>query len=169
MIVLGIDTAMRCTGYGIVEATSDSSFRAVDCGVIKNPPKVPHSECLRRLAGGIRELVSTYKPDAASIEGAFYGKNIRTALILGYARGCIMTVLAERCVPTYAYSPKEVKLAAVGFGGAQKSQVAYMMSSILHIDVTGVEEDATDALALALCHAQRVLRVGGEEFGARQI
>lgn len=168
MVVLGIDTAMRCTGYGVVEATPDR-FKALDCGVIRNPQKVPHSECLRRLAGGVRELVATNKPDTASIEGAFYGKNIRTALILGYARGCVMTVLAEAGVPTFAYSPKEVKLAAVGFGGAQKGQVAYMMSKILNIDLAGVEEDATDALALALCHAQRVLRIGSEEFGPKQI
>ena len=156
---------MHRTSEGVAQSCA-LLYRGV---ALRNQPKIPHSECLRRLAGGLRELVVNFKPDAASIEGAFYGKNIRTALILGYARGCVMTVLAESGVPTFAYSPKEVKLAAAGFGGAQKAQVAYMMSMILHLDVSNIEEDATDALALALCHAQRSVRIGAETFGAKQI
>jgi len=77
MIILGIDTAIRCTGYGIIRA-EENSFEALDCGVIKNSKTISHSECLKRLAGGIRELISKFNIDAAAIEGAFYFKNIKT-------------------------------------------------------------------------------------------
>ena len=168
MIILGIDTAMRCTGYGIISAEPDS-IKAIDCGVIKNGKSLKHSECLRRLAGGIRELINSYNIDAAAIEGVFYGKNIKTTMILGYARGCVMTTLAEKNIPTYAYSPKEVKMSAGGSGYASKQQVAVMMSAILNIDITNVEDDATDALGLALCHANRALISDPEIFPLKQI
>ena len=163
MIILGIDTAMRCTGYGIVSAEQDN-YRTLDCGIIKNAQKLPHSECLRRLSGGINELVKKYKPDVASIEGAFYAKNVKTTMILGYARGCVMTVLAEANIPMFAYSPKEVKMSIGGSGFASKQQVAVMVSSILNLEIESIENDATDALALALCHANRTLRTGAELF-----
>lgn len=161
--VLGVDTAIRHTGYGVIEAFPDH-FKALDCGVIANSATLPHSECLRRLAGGLRQLIELYHPDCAAIEGAFFGKNIKTTLILGYARGCVMTVLAEAGIPAYAYSPREVKRGAVGTGAASKSQVASMVGNILNLDIEGVADDATDALALALCHAQRALRQGSESF-----
>ncbi len=168
MIILGIDTAMRCTGYGIISAEPEN-IKALDCGVIKNGKGLKHSECLRRLAGGIRQLIDSYKIDAAAIEGAFYGKNIRTTLILGYARGCVMTTLAEAKIPTYAYSPKEVKMSAGGSGFASKQQIAVMMSAVLDIDISNVEDDATDALGLALCHANRAMRARADLFMPKQI
>lgn len=157
MIILGVDTALRCTGYGIIRSDGDT-FNVIDCGVIKNPKDITHSQCLLRLYRGIHDLSKTYKIDAASIEGAFYGKNVRTTMILGYARGAVMTALASLNIPVYAYSPKEVKMAAGGTGTASKEQVAIIMSSILGIDISGMDYDATDALGLALCHANRALR-----------
>ncbi len=157
MNILGVDTALRCTGYGILNA-HDNSFKAIDCGVIKNNKDLPHSKCLLRLYNGIQELVKTFKIDAAAIEGAFFGKNVRTTMILGYARGAVMTALADLEIPTYAYSPKEVKMAAGGAGTASKEQVAVIMSSILGIDISALGYDATDALGLALCHANRAMR-----------
>jgi crossover junction endodeoxyribonuclease RuvC len=163
MIILGVDTAMRCTGYGVLDVNGDN-FQVIDCGIIKNPQKLPHSECLRRLSGGIRELLKTYKIDAAAIESAFYYKSVRTTMVLGYARGCVMTVLAENNVPIYPYSPKEVKLSAAGTGNASKNQVAVVLGSILGINIENLEDDATDALGLAMCHANRISRAGAEIF-----
>ena len=168
MIILGIDTAMRCTGYGIISAEPDN-IRVIDCGVIKNSKNLKHSECLRRLAGGIRELIKSHNINTAAIEGAFFGKNVKTTMILSYARGCVMTTLAEANIPTYAYSPKEVKMSAGGSGFASKQQVAVMISAILNIDITNVETDATDALGLALCHANRALMIESELFLPKQI
>jgi len=90
MIILGIDTAMRKTGYGVVEMFSASDANVLDCGVISNGPKLLHSECLRRLSGGIQELVLKFHPDAASIESAFVSRNVRTGMILSLARGAVI-------------------------------------------------------------------------------
>ena len=157
MIILGVDTALRCTGYGVLKA-SDSSFKTIDCGVIRNDKSLPHSKCLLRLYCGIQELVRNFNVDVAAIEGAFFGKNVRTTMILGYARGAVMTALTSLNIPIYAYSPKEVKMAAGGSGTASKEQVAVIMSSVLGIDISQLDYDSTDALGLALCHANRMMR-----------
>ncbi len=168
MIVLGIDTAIRSTGYGILEVDNDR-VEVLDYGIIKNLQKLSHSDCLRRLACGIRELIKGYKPNVASIEGIFYGKNVKTALILGYARGCVITVLAENDIPTYTYSPKEVKLGVTGYGNASKFQVASIMSNILSLDITQINDDATDALALAFCHAQKKALDGFSDMNQKKV
>ena len=157
MIILGIDTALRCTGYGVLRAEQDS-FEAIDCGVIKNHKDLSHTQCLFRLSRGIKELVKTFKVDAAAIEGAFFAKNVKTTMILGYARGAAMAALAECGVPVYAYSPKEVKLGTGGIGTASKYQVATIISTVLNIDISDLEYDATDALGLAIFHGNKALR-----------
>ena len=157
MVILGIDPAIRTTGYGVIRIM-DGRMEVLDCGVIRNPVKAPHSECLRRLSGGIRELVKQFQPEAASIEEPFQGRNASTAIILGMARGAIVAALAENAVPCYAYSPKSAKKSAVGNGSAEKEQVAMMMAAQFHIEVGAIPLDATDALALAVCHGQLAMR-----------
>ena len=151
--LLGIDTALRTTGFGLVDAHGNR-LSAVDCGVIKSPAKAPLSDCLRRLAGGVRELLETYAPDVAVIEGAFYCRNVRTAMILGSARGAVIAVLAENDLPIYEYAPRKVKQSICGYGNAGKQQVALLVAQFLDIEVDNLADDATDALALAICHAQ---------------
>ncbi len=151
--ILGVDTAIRKTGYAVLRLSAPGRYEVVDCGLIRNAKELPHSECLRRLSGGIREIVRTFHPDSASIEMAFVSKNIRTAMILSLARGAVIASLAENSIPIFEYSPKTAKRAAVGSGEASKEQVATMMAAICGIDISGVPDDATDALALALCHA----------------
>ncbi len=154
MIILGIDTALRCTGYGVVDFTSSDRIKVLDCGVIKTKTSAPHGECLRRLAGGMRELVEKYHPQAAVIEGAFFQKNIKTAMILSYARGAVMLVFAENAIPIYAYAPRKAKQSVCGNGAASKEQVAYLMAGRLGLNVNDMPLDSTDALALAICHGQ---------------
>jgi len=151
--ILGIDTAIRKTGYAVLQVTGPGRYRILDCGLIQNGKDLLHSECLRRLSGGMKEIIRRFHPDFASIEVAFVHKNIRTAMILSLARGAVIASLAENAVPVYEYSPKSAKRAAVGRGDASKEQVALMMGSICGIDISNVPDDATDALALALCHA----------------
>ena len=129
MIILGIDPAIRTTGYGVIRTESVSRFEILDCGIIANSARLPHTECLRRLAGGIRELVGAFMPDYASIEDPFVGKNASTAIILGMARGAILAALAEAAVPVHAYAPSSAKRAAFGSGKATKEQVAMMVSA----------------------------------------
>ncbi len=157
MLILGIDPAIRTTGYGVIRAGA-GRMEILDCGVIRNPARAPHSECLRRLSGGIAELIGHFQPDAASIEEPFLGRNAATAIILGMARGAILAALAVGGVPCYAYSPRTAKKSAVGSGSAEKEQVAMMMAAQFHIEVRNIPLDATDALALAVCHAQIAMR-----------
>jgi len=150
MIVLGIDTSLRSSGVAVVESRG-SRLVAVEFGPIRTPPKRPVSECLARLAGGLRDVIGRTRPVAASIEGAFYFKNARTAMALGQARGVAIAVCTELGLPVYEYAPRRVKQAVVGYGGAAKEQVRRMVMSLLALDQEP-QEDAGDALALAICH-----------------
>jgi len=158
MIVLGIDAAIRRTGYGVVEIKSLDDMKVLDCGVIDTPQKAPHSECLRRIFGGVAELIGKFSPDAAAIEGAFFQKNVRTAMILSLARGAAITAAATAGVPIFEYAPRKAKKAVVGTGMASKNQVATMISSFTGIGLDKVPLDSTDALAIAICHGQNEIR-----------
>jgi len=161
MILLGIDPAIRTTGYGVIEAGAGGRFSVIDCGVIANSQKLPHSQCVRRLHFGICELVKQFHPDCAVLEEPFVGRNAGTAIILGMARGAILAALSINEIPTFAYAPTVAKRAAVGRGSATKEQIAVMISAELGIEIEQIPLDSTDALALAMCHAARTLRAGG--------
>ena len=161
MIILGIDPAIRTTGYGVIEAGAGGKFSVIDCGVIANSQKLPHSQCVRRLHLGICELINTFHPDCAVLEEPFVGKNAGTAIILGMARGAILSALSINSVTSFAYAPTVAKRAATGSGKATKEQIAIMISSELGIAIEQIPLDSTDALALAMCHGSRVLRSCG--------
>ena len=160
MIILGIDPAIRTTGYGVIDAGTGGKFSVIDCGVIANSQKLLHSQCVRRLHLGICELVNTFRPDCAVLEEPFVGKNAGTAIILGMARGAILAALSINEIPAFAYAPTVAKRAAVGRGSATKEQIAVMIAAELGIEIDQIPLDSTDALALAMCHASRVLRSG---------
>lgn len=150
MRVLGIDSSLRSTGLGVIESRA-GRLQAVEHGTIRNPQARPHSECLRRIHEEISAVLAHTRPDAAAIEGGFYFKNAKTAMILGEVRGVVIAACAAAGVPVYEYSPRLVKQALTGFGGAQKDQVSKMVMSILGLKEPP-EEDAADALAIAICH-----------------
>ena len=156
MVIFGLDPAIRTTGYGVIRI-GDRSFEIIDCGVITNTQKMPHSECLRRLYGGVAQVCDLYHPDCAVLEDPFVGRNSKTAIILGMARGGILSSLANKGVPAYSYTPSAAKRAAFGNGKAAKEQVAYLLAGELGISADNIPLDSTDALALAICHAQKVL------------
>ena len=151
MKIIGIDTSLRSTGYGIINV-NENVVSALDCGVIKNKPKLTQLECLFRISSGISQLIELYKPEEVVIEGAFFHKNAKTAMILGMARGAALTAVSTFKLPVFEYSPKSAKLAVTGFGTASKEQVSFMMAQILRVDNSEINDDATDALALAYCH-----------------
>ena len=156
--ILGVDTSIRSSGVGVL--VSDGATHHVPLyGVVNNPPKRPHSECLVHLAGRVEELLDEFSPDAVAIEGVFHSKNARTAMVLGQARGAVITVVARRQIPVYEYAPRLVKKAIAGFGGAGKDQMARSVRMLLNLDEEP-QNDAADALAIALCHVQQ-LRVPG--------
>ena len=154
--VLGMDTALRKTGWGIVDVVG-KKWVAVDCGVIVNPPSASITDCMRHLNNAIKGLIERYSPDAATIEGGFYCKNARTAILLGTSRGAVLGVLAEAQLPVYEYAPRRVKQVVAGRGDSTKEQVALMVSRLLRIRVENLANDSTDALALAICHAAALM------------
>ena len=151
MIILGVDTSLRSTGYGVLE-TAGSRLRSLAYGNIPNGQKVPHSECLRKIHATIAALIETWKPDCLSLEKVIYGKNANTMMILGEARGAVIVAGAAANLPLYEYEPRRVKMAVCGNGMAEKEQVQRMMKTLLALGELP-QNDAADALALAVCHA----------------
>ncbi|BAP13627.1 MAG: crossover junction endodeoxyribonuclease RuvC [Alcanivorax borkumensis] len=149
-LILGIDPGSRRTGYGVVDVVGNRS-RAVAFGTITTS----HKEIPPRLGeifAGIDQVVKEYGPAEVSIEKVFMARNADSALKLGQARGAAIAAVMQACVPVFEYSARQVKQAVVGKGGAEKNQVGEMVKYLLKLDQRP-QEDAADALAIALCHA----------------
>ena len=150
MIILGIDPGSLNCGYGILQV-ENKKIVAAGCDVIKANPALPLEERLKKIYSKITEVIQEYKPDIAAVETIFYGKNIRSAFTLGHARGVILLALAQGELQINEYSPREVKRSVVGNGNASKEQVEFMVQKILNLQLKPKTQDATDALAIALC------------------
>lgn len=150
--VLGIDAALRCTGLGVIEHRA-GRWVGVGYGVVRNPPKRPHSACLHALQEALDHWLAEWQPGHAAIEGGFFFRNAKTAMVLGEARGVVLARCAAAGVPVYEYAPRVVKQALTGHGGAEKAQLARMLGTLLGMR-DKLPADAADALAIALCHAQ---------------
>lgn len=161
MRILGIDTSLRSTGYGVVD-TAGCRFIAVDYGNIPNAASVPHSECLSRIYSRISSVIDEFKPDVVSVEKVIYGKNANTMMILGEARGAVIVAATERGVPMYEYEPRRAKMSVCGNGLASKEQIQRMVKTLLNLPAIP-QNDAADALALAICHANSKTFIAGED------
>lgn len=150
MIVLGIDTSLRSTGYGVL-LSEGSRLKAMDMGTIKNAPKVSLSGCLRNIHSTVKELIKRHKPDVLAIESVIYGKNAGTMLVLGEARGAVLVAAADAGVPVYEYEPRRMKMAVCGNGMAEKAQIQRMVKTLLSLPELP-QNDAADALGLAIAH-----------------
>ena len=151
MIILGVDTSLRSTGYGVL-AVEGSRLRAVEFGNIRNAPKLPLSQCLKNIHARIAALIAAHHPDVLAIEAVIYGKNAGTMLVLGEARGAVITAAADAQTPVYEYEPRRMKKAICGNGLAEKVQIQRMVKTLLCLDGLP-QNDAADALGLAICHA----------------
>ena len=150
MVVLGIDTSLRSTGYGVL-LSEGSRLRALDMGTIKNAPKVPLSGCLRNIHATVAALIERHHPDVLAIESVIYGKNAGTMLVLGEARGAVITAAVDAGVPIYEYEPRRMKMAVCGNGLAEKIQIQQMVKTLLSLPELP-QNDAADALGLAITH-----------------
>ncbi len=151
MIVLGVDTSLRSTGYGVLE-TQGSRLVALDYGRIRNDPKLPLSACLKHIHATIAELIAKYRPDVVATEEVIYAKNASTMLILGEARGAVITAASMAGVPVFEYEPRRMKRAVCGNGMAEKEQIQRMVKTLLSLPEPP-QNDAADALGLAIAHA----------------
>lgn len=152
MIILGIDPGSRITGYGLV-TKSGSTITHLDNGAIDATREPELAGRLKLIYLKIRELIVQFQPTAVAIESIFYAKNVQSTVKLGHARGVAMLAATQEGLPLFEYSPLSVKQAVVGYGGASKEQVQKMVKSLLKLPQIA-EANASDALAIALCHAQ---------------
>lgn len=151
MIILGVDTSLRSTGYGVIE-TSGSRMSAIEYGRIRNAPDLPLSACLKAIYEKIASLIDTHHPDVVAVEGVIYGKNAQTMLVLGQARGSVIVAAADAGLEVYEYEPRRVKMSVCGNGLAAKEQVQRMVKTLLSLGELP-QNDAADALAIAMAHA----------------
>jgi crossover junction endodeoxyribonuclease RuvC len=152
MRVLAIDPAIRNTGYALLEGDARKpTVLAYD--VISLPPKLIQSAALAAIRGHLAKLIEQYQPDEVAVEGIIYVQSHLTAITMGAARAAALIAAAEHGLPVYEYAPRKVKMAVVGNGNADKSQVAFMVRALLGLAETP-PPDAADALAIGLAHLQ---------------
>ena len=150
---MGIDPGTAICGWGVVDSDGDA-VRLVDYGVLTTESGLPLANRLQIIYWGLDELMHKHRPDAVAVEQLFFSKNVTTALAVGHARGVVLLAAANAGVHLHEYKPMEVKQAIVGYGKATKDQMQQMVRMLLTLDDFPKPDDAADALAVALCHAQ---------------
>jgi len=153
MRILGIDPGLTKTGFGIIDVQNEN-LKVVDYGIIKPKLKDKLEKRLLTIFQDVSEIIKEYKPTIICIEEVFYGKNFKSALLLGQARGAAMVSAASENVTIFEYSAKKIKQSVTGNGNANKEQVKFMVTSILNIN-NNIGLDASDALGIAICHFQQ--------------
>jgi crossover junction endodeoxyribonuclease RuvC len=152
MRVLGIDCGGAYTGYGVVEMEAGGRLVCLTCGAIKLSAREPLARRLARIYDGLGALIVEHRPDEVAIEGIFYALNVRSALQLGQVRGVAMLAAAAAGLDVAEYSPLTIKSSVVGYGRAEKQQVQQMVTRLLSLAEPPEPMDASDALAIAICH-----------------
>lgn len=165
MRILGVDPGTIITGYGVID-NEEGKLSLVDYGVIRMKPSWSMPLRLREIYTKLEKVIEETAPDEFAIESAFYSKNVQSTLKLGHARGVSILAAVLRQIPTSEYAPREVKQAVTGTGKASKEQVEYMVMSMLGLTGKHSFLDATDALAVAICHSGR--RAPGRVRGGRK-
>lgn len=150
-VVMGIDPGC-VTGYGIITIEPGRRFKAIDYGCIRPPAKEEMPKRHRIIFESIAELIEMYHPDALAVETQYIYKNPQTGIKLGMARGVAVLAASLREIPIFEYAPSKAKKAVVGKGGASKAQVQWMVQKLLGLATLPEPQDASDALALAICH-----------------
>lgn len=153
MIIIGIDPGTRITGYGIIKVQG-TTYHTVDYGCVRPPPKLKLSDRYLILFNAIEALIQKYQPHALAVETQYVEKNVQSAIKLGMARGAAIIAAKRQGLSVFEYAPTKAKLAVVGNGKASKGQVQGMVKLLLRLQELPTPEDAADALALAICHAQ---------------
>ena len=155
MRILGIDCGTEKTGFGVIESDG-RRHSLITSGVIRTDPKCPLSARLLQIGNGLRDVIHEHLPESVAVEAVFHAVNVKSALTLAHARGVALFTIAEANLPVGEYSPLEIKNSVVGYGRAEKDQVQFMVKSILGLPEIIQSKDASDAVAVAICHANQV-------------
>jgi crossover junction endodeoxyribonuclease RuvC len=150
-IILGIDPGTTISGYGVI-GINKSEISLIAMGIIDLRKEENQAMKLQKIYSQCSKLVEHYLPDELAIEAPFYGKNPQSMLKLGRAQGVAMSAALNRQIPIFEYAPKRVKQSVTGNGNASKEQVAGMVKSLLNLETMPSHHDATDAIAIAICH-----------------
>jgi crossover junction endodeoxyribonuclease RuvC len=152
MRVLGVDCGTEITGYGVIDSDGVRHTMVI-AGCIRTSTKDPLARRLMQITAGLRDVIAVYRPDHGAVEEVFHAVNVKTALKLAHVRGVALLVIEEAGLPLGEYSPLEIKSTVVGYGRAEKHQVQLMVRSLLRLDAVIESKDASDAIAVAICHA----------------
>ena len=152
MIILGIDPGLATLGYGVIEADNNKR-RLIQFGTLTTPAGQPMPQRLRAIFQGMNQLMDIYKPDDVAFEELFFSKNITTGMAVSAARGVALVAVVQRTDNLYEYTPMQIKQAVTGYGGADKHQVQMMVKMLLNMKEIARPDDAADALAVAITHA----------------
>lgn len=155
IIILGIDPGLNTTGYGIIKITNRKP-ELLKFGHIKTAPKDSLSQRLDRIYSALHTIIDEFKPDHVAIEDIFYAENVKTAIVMGHARGVAIIAAMQHKAIVSEFSAREVKMSVVGNGAAAKNQVNYMVKNLLNVKDKITPDDASDALAVALCKFNRL-------------
>ncbi len=151
MRVLGIDPGSETTGWGVVEGDA-RSYKLIEFGTVRAPARERFAARLLKISNGVEELIARFQPDVCAVEEMFFAANVKTALKLGQVRGVILVAAERARVEIAEYAPRLVKQTVVGYGAAEKHQVQEMVRVLLSLKQAPHPHDASDALALAICH-----------------
>lgn len=154
--MLGIDPGTATLGYGVVTGGAGTQARLIECGVVRSTAKETLASRLATIFDAVSSLIERHQPDALAVEGIFHGKNVRSALILGHARGVVLLAGERAGLPIADISPAEVKRATTGMGAATKDQVGAMVTRLLRLAEPPSPADAADGVAIALTHLMRM-------------
>ncbi len=152
MRILGIDPGYAIVGYGLIE-NDNGKLRPLDYGAVETDAKMPTADRLIAIEQKITELVKEVRPDEIAIEELFFNTNITTGIKVAQARGVILLSCAKLCADLFEYTPLQIKSTVTGNGTANKTQIQFMVRSLLRLKETPKPDDAADALAAAICHA----------------
>lgn len=150
--VLGIDPGTAVTGYGVVTRARNGRVSLLECGVIRTSAGMDLADRIREIFEEVRELTDRFEPGVVSVEDVFQGKNVRSALTLGHARGAILLAASLAGADIAEYTPRQIKKAVAGTGRAAKDQVGFMVMKHLRLRSQPAPADASDGVAAALCH-----------------
>lgn len=152
MRILGIDPGFAITGYSVIDYVGNK-FKLITAGAIETKAGISFPVRLNKIYEDLNTIIEEYKPEAMAVEELFFNNNIKTGINVAQARGIVLVVGYRNGVPTFEYTPLQVKQAVVGYGRAEKKQVQKMVQSILKVEKIPKLDDITDSMAIAICHA----------------
>lgn len=154
MVIVGFDPGLATLGYGVISTDKYGRAEMLDYGVVSTPKNENLAVRLCMIEKGVKQIIDKFKPDQIAIEELFFAKNVTTGINVAHARGVTLLTAVKECGRIFEYTPLQIKQALTGYGRAEKIQIQQMVKTLLKLKGIPKPDDAADALAVALCHAQ---------------